>query len=123
MIFHADPDYYDYDDDPEEDEGNIQTLDLGACCACGKEDVTVRNILALRQKAPVPGSGWGCVVCGLPMDGAMAVVCDACLQVSAPLKMAIFDNAAKKMRISYSRLSGEHEHDWIKHPEAGKRAR
>ena len=53
--------------------------DLGPCCSCRQSGPQVRNILALPFRAPVPGTGWGCVVCGLPCDGAVAVVCEACL--------------------------------------------
>lgn len=59
----------DHDDD---------TPRLGQCCICGGEN-GVRNIIMLDQRAAVPGHGWGCVVCNLPMDGAYAVLCDGCL--------------------------------------------
>ena len=59
--------------------GSSKEVDtLGTCCACGRATLTVRNVYALPFKAPVPGTGWGCVECGLPMDGAQAVVCDEC---------------------------------------------
>lgn len=57
--------------------------DLGPCCACGKEGPDVRNILCLHQKGPTPGKGWGCFTCGLPPDGAVAVLCDDCLANAA----------------------------------------
>lgn len=38
---------------------------VGPCCACeGIENV--RHFLMLPHKAPIPGRGWGCAVCGLP---------------------------------------------------------
>ena len=52
------------------------TPDLGPCCCCGGTE-RVRDIVMLSRKAPVPGTGWGCVVCGLPNDGASYVCCDA----------------------------------------------
>lgn len=53
------------------------TPDLGSCCICaGKQ--SVRTVLQLGFRAPVPGTGWGCVVCRLPGDGAVAVLCDEC---------------------------------------------
>lgn len=55
-------------------------LDLGRCCACGRTGPTVRNLLSLDRRAPVPGTGWGCFVCHLPSDGAIAVLCDACVE-------------------------------------------
>ena len=53
--------------------------DLGPCCICERSDETVRNILMLHKQSPY-GRGWGCVVCGLPAEGASAVVCDACIK-------------------------------------------
>lgn len=47
------------------------------CCACGRTR-TCRNIICTEFCAPEPGTGWGCVVCHLPQDGAVAVVCDDC---------------------------------------------
>jgi len=41
-------------------------LDLGACCACGRSDSLVRNVVMLEQRASVPGTGWGCLLCNLP---------------------------------------------------------
>jgi hypothetical protein len=54
---------------------------LGTCCRCGGSE-TVRNIYMLPYRNKVPGHGWGCVICHLPSDGAVAVLCDGCaLQV------------------------------------------
>jgi hypothetical protein len=50
---------------------------LGACCVCGGFNM-VQNIVLLGRAAPRPGTGWGCVACGLPQDGAIAVMCDGC---------------------------------------------
>ena len=46
---------------------------LGPCCHCGRTD-DVRTIVMLSRRGPMPGCGWGCVVCGLPLDGAIAVL-------------------------------------------------
>lgn len=54
--------------------------DLGPCCIC-ETRTDVRNLVMLDRPAPVPGTGWGCVVCGLPFDGAIAVVCDGCMDL------------------------------------------
>ena len=43
---------------------------LGSCCVCGVEGSRVRNIMMLHKRSLEPGKGWGCVQCGLPMDGA-----------------------------------------------------
>ncbi|NET37401.1 MAG: hypothetical protein F6K19_36145 [Cyanothece sp. SIO1E1] len=90
-------------------------LDLGPCCACGKHDNTVRNMLMLEKLAPVPGKGWGCFVCDLPMNGALAIVCDQCLENKAELKQAIYDDPAKKLRCDIEELQGHFTHDLTKH--------
>lgn len=56
--------------------------DLGLCCACGQSPAT--TIVLLPRRAPVAGSGWGCSICGLGNDGALAVLCQACLEAGAP---------------------------------------
>jgi hypothetical protein len=52
--------------------------DLGPCCICGRSGA-VRTLLMLDRRGPRPGHGWGCFVCGLPCDGASAVLCDPCV--------------------------------------------
>jgi hypothetical protein len=56
--------------------------DMGECCAC-RGTGNVRNILMHNRRAPVPGTGWGCVVCHLPMDGAISILCDTCVASGA----------------------------------------
>ena len=59
---------------------------LGRCCACleeGTEGNPVRNLMMLDRLAPTPGTGWGCFVCGLPLDGAVAVLCERCVEAEA----------------------------------------
>lgn len=73
--------------DDEDDE-----VKLGACCICETTDGVV-NILMLHHRGLVPDHGWGCVQCNLPCDGAVAVLCDACLertQESASLALRFF---------------------------------
>ena len=54
------------------------TPDLGPCCCCGGAE-RVRNIVMLSPRASTR-DGWGCLVCGLPPDGASYVCCDRCLE-------------------------------------------
>lgn len=89
-------------------------VSLGPCCACGGTE-GVRTIVALKQKAPVPGRGWGCVVCDLPADGAVAVVCDACMEAKVEIKWACAGYPAEGKRVAVAELSGVHEHDLAKH--------
>lgn len=92
-------------------EIGLGEIDLGPCCACGKSGPTVRNLICLDTKAPVPGTGWGCVVCGLSSDGAMAVVCDGCLEDGTSITQAIVGYPKGGGRIAQDKLSGRHEHD------------
>jgi hypothetical protein len=89
------------EDDPDYAE---EPLDLGPCCSCLKHDPFPDNILVLEKRAPIPGTGWGCFVCNLPHDGALAVVCDDCLRQSRDLKEAISGYPAEKKRIAFSEL-------------------
>jgi hypothetical protein len=66
------------------DQGESPAVDLGPCFACGGR-TDVRNLICLPFRAPVAGTGWGCFVCGLPADGAVAVLCDACKEGSRRL--------------------------------------
>jgi hypothetical protein len=93
------------------------TEDLGPCCVC-EGTRHVRNIFCLAHKSPIPGHGWGCVVCGLPSDGATAVVCDDCLQggdVGPRLRFACRGYPGTEGRVPLGELRGTHEHDRTRH--------
>lgn len=99
--------------DPDYDE---EPLDLGACCACGKEDSRVRNLLMITRRTTIPGTGWGCVVCGIPNDGALVAVCDECVENHSPIRQAIHGYATSKERIPLEQLPpGKFDHDPAKH--------
>jgi hypothetical protein len=86
----------------------------GRCCGCeGTENV--RNIVALDARAPVPGTGWGCVVCGLQADGAVAVMCDECVAGKTPPRFACVGFPSKNERIPIDELRGTFGHDDAKH--------
>lgn len=55
----------------------IDEVELGLCCQCGRLE-GVRNVVALPYDIGENG-GWGCFTCGLPTHGAIAVLCDECL--------------------------------------------
>src|SRR6476659_4409564 len=83
--------------------------DLGPCCGCERTD-GVKNVVMLHQRGVMPGRGWGCFVCGLPADGAVAVLCDACLG-RAP-KFACRGYPAEDGRVPVSDLPpGDFDHD------------
>ena len=60
--------------DPLPDEV-VEGPSLGPCCMCAGDGV---NIIMLDRRAVIPGHGWGCFICGLPRDGAVAVLCNGC---------------------------------------------
>lgn len=93
---------------------------LGSCCICRGEHA-VRNIFMLERRAPMPGRGWGCMQCGLAQNGAVAVVCDHCLEMhpddaTSPLVDACRGYPVSDGRVPIGELSGIHRHDMAKHP-------
>lgn len=96
---------------------------LGPCCICARSDYRTAVILMLEKKAPIAGRGWGCVQCGLPPDGAIAVVCDICAtQEDTPLSEKSLTFACRGYpstdgRVPVGELTGEHRHDEALHPE------
>ncbi len=94
------------------DESEIK---LGPCCACGENLQDVRNVVMLHHRAPVPFTGWGCVVCDLPADGAVAVLCDRCLLTHAEIKDACHGYASEGRRVSLKSLTEPFDHDRSKH--------
>jgi hypothetical protein len=113
--------YPDFEEEPEfvggDDEVDIPSY--GSCCAC-EGTVAVRNAVLLEKKTPVPGTGWGCFQCNLSRDGAVAMVCDSCIErnQAGEIKFACSSNATDPGRIPISELSGDHLHDMSLHPES-----
>jgi hypothetical protein len=112
------------DDEPDEE----RIPDLGTCCACGCEPTEqnpVRTLIMLDYKVPPgSGSGWGCFQCGLPMEGASAVLCDKCAprrpgdRLKAPPKWICTGHEDKRGRVeigSFARVP--HHHDMSRHQE------
>jgi hypothetical protein len=86
---------------------------LGPCCGCGTTE-GVTNILMLDRRGVTPGHGWGCLVCGLPSDGAVAVLCDAC--VDQPPRFACRGYASDGARVPIDELpEGAFVHDEKRH--------
>lgn len=88
------------------------------CCACGAKRKS-RNIVMLEQKALTPGKGWGCITCGLPNDGAVAVICDPCAQSGNPQICFVFDGYVLGGKvIPITELPNvPHVHNLTRHPE------
>ncbi len=95
-------------------------LRLGMCCICLMEHPTVRSIVMLDVKASQPGFGcWGCLQCGLPMAGAVAVICDNCLDEysagNVKIGLACVGEPQNNQRIPLVSLTEKFEHDMTKH--------
>jgi hypothetical protein len=100
---------YDAEDGPE----------LGPCCVC-ETTTAVRYLIMLDRRCAIPGHGWGCLVCGLPSDGAYAVLCDDCLpkwrRDQSILTIASHGYPAGEGRIPIAELpAAPFEHDPSKH--------
>lgn len=89
---------------------------FGPCCCC-QQVVPLTAVAMLSFKAPTPGTGWGCYQCGLPMDGAIALVCDRCADSNAEIRFVCGDLPSKPDRVSIAQLQAGHDHDLSKHPE------
>lgn len=86
-------------------------IDAGPCCICGGT-ADVFNVIMLQRRSTVPGTGWGCLVCDLPNDGAVAVICNGCLldwQIDrSKLKFACLGYPASGARIPIEELPAAH---------------
>lgn len=74
---------------------------FGPCRTCQETPATF--LVLLGKEAPIPGTGWGCVECELPTDGAMTALCDGCM--SKPLKYACLGIPGDGKRIAISELT------------------
>lgn len=92
---------------------------FGPCCAC-YQVVPLRNIAFLEQKAPTPGTGWGCVQCGLADDGAIALFCDLCADALKEIRWACAGKIDKPERVPVGQLTGKHKHNRARHPELNR---
>lgn len=102
----------------------MENTTLGKCCICEIEGKTVRNMITLDVKIPdtEKNGGWGCFVCGLPASGAVAVVCDDCIELyvkdKKKLKFACLGYPGENRRIEIEKLTESYEHISSKHPES-----
>jgi hypothetical protein len=83
--------------------GTDQGVELGKCCSCERPD-GVRNVVLLEMLSPTPGRGWHCAECGLPPNGAVAVVCDDCFRVRRPLRWVCTGYPGTDGRTSWAEL-------------------
>lgn len=89
------------------------------CCACARQSKGPHYAYLLDRKRPVrtgepaPQSslqGWGCFNCGLPPDGAVAIVCDQCHRAHRPVRFAISSARHGHGRILVEALGPRHVH-------------
>ncbi len=98
-------------------------MNLGKCCSCECENDSVRNIITLDKLSSEPTlpGGWGCFVCHLSPMGAVAVLCDECLdkfvQKNAEIKFACVGYPRENRRIEIEKLTEVFQHDLSKHQE------
>jgi hypothetical protein len=82
--------------------------EMGPCRECGTAHAT--NVIMLPLRAPKPGTGWGCLPCGLPADGAVSVLCDDC--ADRPLRFVCDGYPKEGKRVSIETLGDEaFDHD------------
>lgn len=90
-------------------------IDLGPCCACGERRADVVNVIILPIRAPIAGKGWGCFGCGLPSDGAIAVLCTPCLERGAEIMHVCVGYASSGVRVPRAACTEPFDHDLSKH--------
>jgi len=71
----------------------------------------------LSKQAPIPGTGWGCIQCGLAANGAVAVFCDKCLEEKAAVLWVCAGSVGEHARVPFSDLNREWHHITRFHPE------
>jgi hypothetical protein len=91
-------------------------LNFGRCCACECEGAQVRNIVLIELRSPEPGEGcWGCLTCGLPTAGAVAVLCDDCVVAHNEPSLVCLGPPAANRRLPLDLLTERFAHDPAKH--------
>ena len=104
----------------------MENQTLGKCCICEQENESVRNLITLKKKSSDTKGGWGCFTCGLSPAGAVAVLCDGCLDLNladqAEIKFACLGYPKENRRIELEKLTEDFDHDLAKHPEEWERA-
>lgn len=59
-------------------DAEASDIPFGPCCVCGQPG-ELPNLMMLELRGGEPGKGWGCLLCGLPPDGATAAICRRCI--------------------------------------------
>ena len=95
-----------------------ESIELGTCCGCGTTE-NVHSVIALNKRSPY-GGGWGCFQCGLPAEGAIAVMCDECIATEAPIREVVAGMVSQGQRVPYGAIDEweDFQHDLKLHSEA-----
>jgi hypothetical protein len=84
------------------------------CCGCRRTRRLV--VVALPWRGPKRVYGWGCVVCGLPPRGALALLCAECAAAEvAPVEALAGETIGQPERVPVARLTEPHRHDPARH--------
>lgn len=100
-----------------EERSSVDWPELGSCCGCGVTGRSVNTIVILGVRAPVAGTGWGCFACHLPLDGAVAVLCETCANDDSEIRFACVGWPYDNVRIERAQLTEPFIHDAKNHPE------
>lgn len=90
-------------------------MNMGNCCAC-QRDNKPRNMMCLSYRTPY-GHGWECFQCGLPDEGAVAAICDECVEANKKPLEFIKGYALSRERAPLAELTEPFEHDLSQHSE------
>ena len=92
--------------------------EYGRCCGCFVDNITVRNFVMMQFETPLQGTGWGCFKCDLPMNGAVSVLCDECIDMGQEPLFICLGHPENDMREPIAALDTDpHKHDMSRHPE------
>jgi hypothetical protein len=94
--------------------GRILLPGFGPCCCCEGDVKKQPHLMMLEFEAPAGFKGWGCLVCRLPMRGAIAVVCPACIQAQKlPQFIAsgrdLYDNQRQRLDSTFEQKPFRHD--------------
>jgi hypothetical protein len=102
-----------------------EDVPVGRCCCCDQV-AELPNLMMLDVRGPdtATGKGWGCAVCGLPADGAMAALCRRCIpddwqpgqpKPAGEIRFACTGYVSEPGRVPRAELVEAFEHDSKKH--------
>ena len=97
--------------------------EYGCCCIC-ESTLNVNNLIQLDYKVESE-SGWGCGQCGLEAKGAMAIVCDVCIEKHGHEpdledRIKLLMSGIKRIPVPPVADRVPHGHDLSRHPEVSE---